>query len=83
VESSHWLDKARQWRTFRRLHDQRPALPSNGQTFYEHILLFEPERFDNSVSSISWLGGLAPNASTQRGGYSTGTNAHATVNGYT
>jgi hypothetical protein len=38
---------------FRRLHNQRPALPSSRQTFYKRILLFQPERFDHSVSSIS------------------------------
>jgi hypothetical protein len=37
----------------RRLHDQRPALPSSRQTFYDYILLFQPECFDHSVSSVA------------------------------
>src|SRR5207247_10178762 len=40
-------------RTVRRLHDHRPALPSIRRTYYELILLFQPERFNHSVSSIA------------------------------
>src|SRR6267143_3792381 len=53
VEECLERDFFRLKRTVRRLHDQRPALPSSRQTFYEHILLFQPERFDHSVSSIA------------------------------
>src|SRR5947208_5173277 len=53
VEECLEWDFFRLKRTVRRLHDQRPALPSSRQTFYEHILLFQPERFDYSVSSIA------------------------------
>ena len=53
VEECLERDFFRLKRTFRRLHDQRPALPSSRQTFYEHILLFQPKRSDHSVSSIA------------------------------
>src|SRR6266513_2553567 len=53
VEECLERDFFRLKRTVRRLHDQRPALPPSRQTFYEHILLFQPERFDYGVSSIA------------------------------
>jgi hypothetical protein len=37
----------------RRLHNQRPALPSSRQTFYEHVPLFQPKGFDHGVSSVA------------------------------
>src|SRR4029077_2043830 len=40
-------------RTVSRLHEQGSPLPSSSQTFYEHVLLFQPERFDHRVSSIA------------------------------
>ena len=39
-------------RTVRRLHDQRPTLPSCGQIFYKRVLWFQPNGLDYSVSSI-------------------------------
>src|SRR5947208_13738130 len=53
VEECLERDFFRLKRTIRRLYDQRPALPSSRQTFHEHILLFQPKRFDHSVSSIA------------------------------
>jgi hypothetical protein len=36
-----------------RLHNQRPALPSSRQNFYEHFLFFQPEGLDYGVSSVA------------------------------
>src|SRR4030095_5792491 len=49
VEERLERDFFRLKRTFRRLHYQRPELPSSRQTFYEHIPLFQSERFAHSV----------------------------------
>src|SRR5262249_24675108 len=53
VEECLERDFLRLKRTLRRLHNQRPALPSSCQTFYERILLFQPKGLDHSVSSVA------------------------------
>jgi len=35
-----------------RLHNQRLALPSSRQTFYELVLLFQPKGLDHSLSCV-------------------------------
>jgi hypothetical protein len=53
VEGCFQRDFFRLKRTFRRLHNQRPALPSSRQIFYEHVPLFQTKGFEHSVSCIA------------------------------
>jgi hypothetical protein len=53
VEECLERDFLRLKRTFRRLHNQRPAPPSSRQTFYDHVFLFQPEGLDHIVSNIA------------------------------
>src|SRR6516225_11883478 len=53
VEECLERDFFRLQRTVCGLHDQRPALPSSRQTFYERVLWFQPKGVDHSVSRIA------------------------------
>src|SRR6266567_667711 len=52
VEECLKRDFFRLKRTVRRLHDQRPALPSSRQTFYEHVLLKGLGHSENGIYAI-------------------------------
>src|SRR6266436_2933151 len=53
VEECLERDFFRLKRTIRRLHNERAALPSSRQTFYQRVLLFQSKSLDHSVSSIA------------------------------